>query len=340
MMTWLRGAATGALLLAVACSQARAIPEPQAMRVRSSPLPSLTGTPAPAVSATPAPTAVPTPDPTRPPTPVPTPPPPPSPDLSSFDGLGAWVDVFDHDDDPASVLPAIDDMAAKGVRTLYIESARADSPGHLKWPRAVGAALERAHAHGMKVVAWYPPHFTDLQLDIDRSVFALRYRSPNGHAFDAFGADIEYPEVADPVERSRLAVEYSRVLREAAGPSYPLAAIVLPPSGLEYRPERWPGFPWGELAGLYDVFMPMNYWTSRGANPETAGRLTAYNIARTRELTGRPVHAIGGLGAQTDEAQAIAYVEAALTEGSTGGGLYDYRTTRPEVWPTLVQLNR
>lgn len=336
-MMWARGAA-GVLLLALACSQARAVPEPETTRVRSSPLPSLTATPTSA--PTPTPTAVPTPDPTPPPTPVPTPPPPPAPDLSAFDGLGGWVDVFDHDDEPASLLPAVDDMAAKGVRTLYLETARADSPGHVKWPRAVGAALERAHAHGMKVVAWYPPHFTDLQLDIDRSVFALHYRSPKGHTFDAFGADIEYPEVADPAERSRRAMEYSRALREAAGPSYPLAAIVLPPSGLEYRPERWPAFPWSELAGLYDVFMPMNYWTSRGRDPETAGRLTAYNVARTRELTGRPVHAIGGLGAQADEAQATAYVDAALAEGSVGGALYDYRTTRPEVWPILARLNR
>lgn len=336
-----RGRAAGVVLLLLvgACARAGAV-EPTSMRVRSTPVPTATPTP--------EPTPVPTPEPTPAPTPVATvqsrapvaPPPDPGPNLSAFDGLGVWMDVFDHDDDPGTILPDVDRMAELGVRTLYLETARPDSAGHIQFPRAVAAALERAHGHGMKVVAWYPPYFTDVPFDVDRSVFAVRYVSPNGHRFDSFGADIEYPAVEDPAERSRRAVEYSRLLREAAGPGYPLAAIVIPPTAYEVRPERWPGFPWAELASLYDVFMPMNYWTARGADPGTAHDLTVRNLAETKRLTGRPVHVIGGLGAQTDEAQANAYIDAALAGGSTGGGLYDYRTTRPEVWPTLVRLNR
>ena len=51
------------------------------------------------------------------------------------------------------------------------------------------------------------------------------------------------------------------------------------------------------------------------------------------------MHIIGGLGENADEAQVAAYVRAARESGSLGGGLYDYTTTRPEVWDELQALN-
>jgi hypothetical protein len=256
-----------------------------------------------------------------------------------FRGLGSWIDVFDHTDDPATVLPLVRDMARRGVQTLYLETARYTSTTDIQFPTALGAAVDEAKRLGMNVVAWYPPGFADLELDIRRSLVAVRYVSPAGHRFDAFGADIEYTQaLPDHAERSRRAVIYSQRLRDGAGASYPMSAIVIPPTALEYSPTRWPGFPWAQIKDLYQVFMPMNYWTGRGKNPATAADQTKRNVEAVRALTGRPVHIIGGLGADSDETQVAAYVAAAKESGSLGGGLYDFTTTRPEVWDELLAL--
>ena len=256
-----------------------------------------------------------------------------------FRGLESWIDVFDHTDDPATVLPFVRGMAANGVETLYLETARYGSATDIQYPTALGAALDEAKALGMRVVAWYPPGFADLERDVRRSVAAVNYVSPKGNRFDGFGADIEYTTpVPDHAARSQLAVEYSQRLRAAIGGAYPMSAIVIPPTSLEYNPKRWPGFPWAALRQFYDVFMPMNYWTARGKDPATAADLTQRNANQVRALTGRPVHVIGGLGESADEAQVAAYVTAALESGSLGGGLYDFDTTRAEVWDELQLL--
>jgi hypothetical protein len=51
------------------------------------------------------------------------------------------------------------------------------------------------------------------------------------------------------------------------------------------------------------------------------------------------VHIIGGLGDSADGAQTAAYVKAVKDGGSIGGGLYDYTTTKPDVWDELRALN-
>lgn len=264
----------------------------------------------------------------------------PADDIGMFRGLGSWIDVFDHTDDPATVLPHVRGMAERGTKTLYLETARFASTTDIQFPTALGAALDEAKALGMRVVAWYPPAFDDMERDVRRSLAAVNYTSPKGNRFDAFGADIEYTEkVPDHAERSRRAVDYSRRLREGAPAGYAMAAIVIPPTSLSYNPQRWPGFPWSELKSYYEVFMVMNYWTARGKDAPTATDLTQQNAVETKRLTGRPVHIIGGLGESADETQVEAYVRAARESGSLGGGLYDYTTTRPEVWDELQALN-
>lgn len=327
--------AVGLLFAAVACAAPPPAVELASRRVMATPKP----------VAKPSPTPVPTPARAARPAPAPRPDAgssllaAPAAPLAAFHGLGSWIDVYDHNDDPASVVPLVHAMADRGVQTLYIESSRYAAPADIQFPNALGAALDAAKDRGLRVVAWYPPAFGDVELDLRRSIAAVRFRSPRGRSFDAFGADIEYPNaVPDHAERSRRAIDYSRRLRAAVGPAYPMAAIVIAPTALERNPGRWPGFPWVELRGLYEIFMPMNYWTGLGKDAGTAASLTARNAVETKRLTGRPVHVIGGLGDSVDEAQAAAYVTAAREGGSIGGGLYDFTTTRAEVWDELHGL--
>ena len=85
--------------------------------------------------------------------------------------------------------------------------------------------------------------------------------------------------------------------------------------------------------------MPMEYWTALGKDTNTAYGITRTDIEKSKQLTGLPVHIIGGLGADADGKQTGAYVKACREAGSLGGGLYDFTTTRNDVWDELRKLN-
>ena len=94
-----------------------------------------------------------------------------------FRGLGAWVDVYDYA--PAfigngalpTVTPAsVADMAALGVRTLYLQAAQDDtrSKGNVVDRRLLARFLAAGREHDVRIVAWYLPKFDDLDADLRR----------------------------------------------------------------------------------------------------------------------------------------------------------------------------
>lgn len=267
--------------------------------------------------------------------------PPPRRDISVYRGLGTWVDAYDFSPQyqpngaPPPVTPeSMDDLAAAGVKTLYLQAAKDDirSPGDLVNPEILGPMLNRAHARGLKVVAWYLPKFYDLDSDM-RRFLAMRDFRANGEGFDGIGNDIEWTrDVPNHAERSLRLIELSRRLRAAMG-SAAVSAIPLPPVLIEtINPKYWPGFPWRELAPLYDVWMPMSYWTFRtkSSGYRDAYRYTAENVQRTRTNLGLPdavVHPAGGTDNKSNDDDYRGFVRACVDTGSVGGSIYDWRTT-------------
>ena len=192
--------------------------------------------------------------------------------------------------------------------------------------------LNRAHARGIKVVAWYLPKFYDLDSDM-RRFLAMRDFRANGEGFDGIGNDIEWTrDVPNHAERSVRLIELSRRLRAAMG-SAAVSAIPLPPVLIEtINPRYWPGFPWRELAPLYDVWMPMSYWTFRtkSSGYRDAYNYTAENVRRTRINLGLPeavVHPAGGTDNKSNDDDYRGFVRACVDTGSVGGSIYDWRTT-------------
>ena len=275
--------------------------------------------------------------------------PPPPRDISVYRGLGTWVDAYDFSPQyqpngaPPPVTPeSMDDLAAAGVKTLYLQAAKDDirSPGDLVNPEILGPMLNRAHARGIKVVAWYLPKFYDLDSDM-RRFLAMRDFRANGEGFDGIGNDIEWTrDVPNHAERSVRLIELSRRLRAAMG-SAAVSAIPLPPVLIEtINPKYWPGFPWRELAPLYDVWMPMSYWTFRtkSSGYRDAYRYTAENVQRTRTNLGLPnavVHPAGGTDNKSNDDDYRGFVRACVDTGSVGGSIYDWRTTPMGSYPIL-----
>ncbi|MDQ3293853.1 MAG: hypothetical protein M3527_05315, partial [Actinomycetota bacterium] len=263
--------------------------------------------------------------------------------LEPYAGLGAWLDVYDWsatytNGNPPAGLPDIDRMASLGVRTLYIQASKWDSPTPVLEEERLRPLIDRAHELGMRVVVWYLPTLLDPGADLYRlvSIAAL--------PVDGIAVDIEGRNLADVAERNRRLVQLSADLR-AHLPGQVISAVPVPPVVMEdINPNFWPGFPWAELAPYYDVWQPMSYWSNRLASSgwRDGYAYTAANIDRIRAHIGQPnapVHSIGGIGDAVSVEQIAAMLQASYERGALGGSIYDYRTTGPEHWPVLQRFN-
>ncbi|MHB8669735.1 MAG: hypothetical protein ACYDAD_04110 [Acidimicrobiales bacterium] len=266
-------------------------------------------------------------------------------DLSPYRGLSSWEDVFAWSrsytgGQPTFGLDDVDRMAAAGVQTLFIQAARWDSPSgqDLVDPDLLRSIVRRAHQDGIQVVPWYLPTLVDPQLDL-RRLMAI------ADLGEGIAVDIEARNVSDVAERNRRLVDLSQALRRSL-PGRAIGGIALPPVVTEVvNPNYWPGFPWQGLAPLYDVWLPMSYWTNRLASSgyRDAYRYTAEDIIRLRKDLGLPgavVDTIGGLAGATSAADVDGMVRAVNDTGAIGGGLYDWATTPPSVLPNLRALRR
>ena len=244
--------------------------------------------------------------------------------LDVYRGLGTWIDIYDvawrH---PGT---AIRRMRARGVETLYLETSNFSRGRMMVFPDGLRRFLDAAHRNGISVVAWYLPGLRDLALDVHRSLGAIRYRTPLGNAFDSFALDIESDAVARPVHRTRRLLSLSARLRAAVEPGYALGAIIPSPRRLQADVLYWPHFPYQRLADVYDVFLPMTYFTFRVSGRFGARWYTAGNIDIIRQQTGDwsvPIHVIGGSGATRRKPR-----PPGSSMPSGGGGPSEGATTR------------
>lgn len=289
--------------------------------------------------------------------------------IDVYRGLGAWVDIYDDVLDP---IAAIDEMVHRGVKTLYLETNNYHSRGEpntctygpdvdIRYPETVEKYLDRAHARGINVVAWYVPGLADMDRDIKRTLAAIKFVTKAGNRFDGYAADIEvrgeFGCKGLSGDDQRIAfnsgiVEYNRRLRAAGGTEQVLGAIVVDAKNNERVPTRWAGFPWGDIAGRYDVIMPMAYWSVNpanggcpGADLDTAGYIGQV-ASKTTTLMGlaKPMHHIGGIADCITTSETAGYVTGASAVGSLGVSLYDFSTMeehseRDALWAELSKFS-
>jgi len=262
-------------------------------------------------------------------------------DASVFGGLGTWVDIYD-DAVYAAPEKTAQRIAARGVTTVWTETANDRAAADVVEPDKLGRLVEALHALGVRVVAWYLPGHVKPALDTRRALAMLSFRTPNGEAFDGVGLDIESTRLKNVGLRSRRAVSLARRLRQEAGET-PLAIIPFNPRGLERRPKTWPRFPWAELAEVADAFAPMIY---------TGGALTGFDatygyVTRALRLLRSetanpdvPIHVVGGVADRLGPDELAGFAAAVSDDGNTiGVSLYDWATMRPAAWRMLASLS-
>ena len=283
-------------------------------------------------------------------------------DVTPYEGYGTWVDVFDFSPPYAGTNPSVtpedlDEMAAAGVRTVYLQAARLDdrSPDGLEDPWLLAEFVLRAEQLGIEIVAWYLPKFPGDGTDEDRLAQMSDYEVL-GRRFDGIGVDIEWTQGSDDETRSARLVELSATAA-AADPDTPLGAIVLPPVLIEVvNTAYWPGFPWAEIAPHYEVWLPMSYWSFR---TQSSGYQDGYtyneeSIRRLRNNINDPealVHAIGGIGGidgiddPENPEEPLASIDdfegflASLDDtNSIGGSIYDWATLDEAARARLAEL--
>ncbi len=263
-----------------------------------------------------------------------------NPVIGAFQGLGVWVDLYDTSAwaHPAA---AVADMAAHGVRTLYLETSNFNRSVPFVDKAGVIAFLDAADVSHVQVVAWYLPGFINPSLDVKRSMAAIAFRTPAGNRFAGFGLDIESSAVADASLRTTRLNAESASLRRAAGQAYPLAAIIPQPRGLVNNPAYWPGFPYQNLAATYDVMMPMTYfsWHTHGTNG--ALQIVNQNIDLIRQNVGDthvPIHVIGGIAQESTREATLGFVRSVREKGIIGASFYTWPGITKGQWKLLSQI--
>ena len=262
------------------------------------------------------------------------------PNIAPFQGMGVWIDLYD---DAAWADPAatVADMAERDVHTLYLETSNFHRPFPFVDEPGVAAFVDAAHEHGVDVVAWYLPGFLDVGLDAKRSKAAIRFRTDAGNGFDGFALDIEAPDVADADVRTARLLDLSDRLRTFAGEDYPLGGIVPSPRGIVVHKDYWPGFPYADLAAVYDVIMPMSYFTWHHPTGDSTHLYLTQNIRIIQREVGSdqvPIHVIGGIAQEASIAQAQAFVNVLRERGAIGGSYYTYTGIHGEEWSVLQQI--
>ncbi|HEX9467127.1 MAG TPA: hypothetical protein VGA11_01840 [Acidimicrobiia bacterium] len=270
-------------------------------------------------------------------------------DVSPYRGLGAWVDVFDYaprlqhnGDPPAVTADSVADMAALGVRTLYLQIGRDDANPSttLIDVKEVRAFVAAAHRVGIAVVAWYLPSLDNVDADL-RPVQGIHRLRVDGRGFDGIGLDMESNTVANPTDRNNRLVDFTKRVRSMVGDDTALAAIVYATVQLEViNPYLWPGFPYRRLEPSIDVWMPMSYYTFRSQESgyRDAFAYTQESVERLRKHLRHhdaAVHAIGGIADLTNAKDYEAFLRAVHDTKAIGYSVYDYGTTSSAAWTYL-----
>ncbi len=257
-------------------------------------------------------------------------------DLVAYEGLGSWVDLFDRGPwkNPSWT---VGKMHRRGIRTIYLQTATYGSPSNIVYPRKVAEYIASAHRRGMTVVGWSVPSFTKWRKDLRRARAGLLFETVEGERFDSFALDIEANIIKRISKRNERMLKISDKLRAAAGPDYPLGAII-PDTHSNY----WPNFPYEKLAGLYDVMVPMGYFTFATHGYRNVRDYTERNILAIRQNAGSetPIHVIGGIADDVGVPAARGFVSAIKRHGVLGASLYDFPITSEETWDELSRVRR
>ena len=258
-------------------------------------------------------------------------------DPSVFAGLGTWVDIYDAGVF-ASPERTASRMAARGIQTVWVETANYNARTDVVRPAELGRFVDALHTRGLRAVAWYLPGHLSPARDARRARAMLTFQTQTGGSFDGVALNIEGTVLKNAAVRSQRAVALTRGLRAEAG-DMPLAIVPIDPRALERRPSRWPRFPWAALAKETDAFAPMIYTGGAFRGFEATYGYVTRSLRLLRKLTRNPdvtIHVAGGVANRMGADELAGFAAAVEDDGTTiGVSLYDWDTMTSSAWRAL-----
>ena len=258
----------------------------------------------------------------------------PSPRLSSleapYQGLGTWVDMYNRG--PwAHPSRTIGRMVKHGVQTLYLETSSYRSHHAIYRSHSAARLITLAHANGIRVVAWSVPGFKNIRTDYERVMKAITFTTPSGQNFDSYAMDIEATLVPNINRRNKRFAKLASNVRNAVG-SVELGAIVPDPAHQTY----WKPFPYLTVDRLFDVYLPMSYFTVRGVHG--LHKVHNYIVANVRFIKAASrndsarIHVIGGIAGDVSRRETRGMMTAVRNMKGIGASLYDFPITTKKEW--------
>jgi hypothetical protein len=222
-------------------------------------------------------------------------------------------------------------MVKRGVETLYLETSSYRTHHAIFRPGSAARLITIAHANGIRVVAWSVPGFKNLRTDYARVMKAVNFTTPSGQAFDSYAMDIEATLVPSIDQRNKRFAKLASKVRSTVG-SVVLGAIVPDPAHQTF----WKPFPYLTVDRLFDVYLPMSYFTLR----EIHGlhKVHNYIVANIRFVRAAShndaaqIHVIGGIAGDVSPRETRGMMTAARNMKAIGASLYDFPITTPKEW--------
>ncbi len=244
-------------------------------------------------------------------------------------GKGMWIWLPERADggDPAAIVAR---AQAVGLTHIYVRTG-SSRQGFYAAP-FLDAILPAAHAAGLRVYGWDFPYLEDVQTDINRSMQAILYRTPDGHRIDGFVPDIESQAEGTSLT-TEAAVAYSTGLRNWVGAAYPLIICVPRPSEHAIAV-----FPYGAVLPFYDAVAPMVYWLNRQPDSDVVGAI------QWLAQFGKPVIPVGqaydggpegGRPGPPPPEEIQRFLAAAESAGATGASFWSWQHATPDIWAAI-----
>jgi hypothetical protein len=226
--------------------------------------------------------------------------------LDAVRGKGLWVTPFGKQ--PLNVSAVLAHARRTGVRSIWVRTGgtRQGYYGN----QFLGLLVPRAHAAGIRVIAWDFPFLSDPVADARRAQAAL------ADGVDGFSPDVETRAEGTYVTGRRLAL-YLSLVRAYAG-TKPVVATVPRPSSARAT------YPYAAFRPYADVFAPMVYWSCK-----EPGALVQQSLARLGRLLpvapvgqGYDMGPEGGRRGTPSRAETLRFLDAARRGGAVGASLW------------------
>ena len=240
--------------------------------------------------------------------------------LDAVRGKGLWATPFGKE--PLGVDALIAQARRTGVRSIWVRTG-GTRQGYYG-DQFLGSLVPKAHAAGLRVIAWDFPFLSDPVAD------ATRARQALATGIDAFSPDVETSAEGTHVTARRLRL-YLSLVRRYAGERPVIATVPRPSSARK-------SYPYALFQPYADVFAPMVYWSCKepGSLVQQSLRILGRLLPVAPVGQGYDMGSEGGRRGTPSARETLRFLDAARRGGAVGASLWTVEEAGPQQLTALA----